>query len=123
MSEDDIDYRADRMESPDGHRYARAAWETYKKASNRLLGPALNPVVKKYAAGQVTDLFGFWLIWQLEGGYDGMIRIGMSRSSVYRRIKLFRRAFGMHPDEAVFPGVAIDVEAFRSGKLTKREAL
>jgi hypothetical protein len=35
----------------------------------------------------------------------------MSRSSIYRRIKLFRRVFGMHPDDYEFPGVTIDLDA------------
>ena len=120
MSDDEVDFRGDRMESPDGYGYARRAWEAYKSASNRLMGPALRPLAKAYAGGQVTDLVGFWLVWQLEGGYDGMIRIGMSRSAIYRRVRTFRKVFGMHPDELVFPGVELDVEAFRSGKVSRR---
>jgi hypothetical protein len=39
----------------------------------------------------------------------------MSRSSIYRRIKLFRRLFGMHPDDYMFPGVTIDLDAYLRG--------
>lgn len=123
MADDEVDFRADRMESPDGYGYARRTWEMYKAASNRLLGPALSPLVKAYAGGQVTDLVGFWLVWHLEGGFEGMQRIGMSRSAIYRRVRSFRKVFGVHPDEAVFPGVELDIEAFRSGKITRRTEL
>jgi hypothetical protein len=35
-------------------------------------------------------LVGFWAIWRLAGGFEGLQRMGMSRASIYRRIKLFR---------------------------------
>jgi len=69
----------------------------------------------------VVDLFGFWLLWQLEGGYDGLRRLGMSRSAIYRRIKLFRTMTGMHPDEYVLPGVETDVQTYRKTKPYARE--
>lgn len=122
MSDEDVDFRADRMDSPDGYGFARRAWEEYKKASNRLLGPAVRPVAKKYAAGQINDLMGFWLIWHLEGGYEGFERLGMSRSSTYRRIRQFRKVFGFHPDEMAVPGVEINLAEYRAGKVHRRES-
>ena len=62
-----------------------------------------------------VDLYGFWLCWHLEGGFEGLRRVGMSRSAIYRRIRLFRRAFNAHPDEFQMPGVSIDLEAFHGG--------
>jgi hypothetical protein len=41
--------------------------------------------------------------------------MGMSRASIYRRIKLFRIAFGAHPDEFVMPGITLDLNDFRDG--------
>lgn len=58
------------------------------------------------------DLVGFWLIWHLHGGYEGMRALGMSRSAIYRRITAFRRLFGEHPDVYRFPGVSINVEEY-----------
>lgn len=55
---------------------------------------------------------GFWLIWHLEGGFDGLQRLGMSRSAIYRRVASFRRVFGAYPDEFRFPGVTIDLPAY-----------
>jgi hypothetical protein len=120
----DQDFRADPMESPDGHGFARRAWQTYVRRSNQLFGPALRPLVepsaRKVSASLVTDLFGFWLLWHLEGGFEGLQRLGMSRSAIYRRVKVFRTLTGMHPDEYVLPGVEIDVQAYRKGKPTRR---
>ena len=47
--------------------------------------------------------------------------MGMSRASIYRRIKLFRIAFGAHPDEFVMPGVTLDLAAYRrAGRRARR---
>jgi hypothetical protein len=48
--------------------------------------------------------------------------MGMSRASIYRRIKLFRVAFGAHPDEFEMPGIALDLVAFREGWAAKKKA-
>jgi hypothetical protein len=71
--------------------------------------------VQMYAAGSVVDLIGFWSVWHLEGGFEGLQRMGMSRASIYRRVKLFRIAFGAHPDEFEMPGIKLDLIDFRDG--------
>ena len=113
------------MESADGKGVARRAWDAYVKKSNQLLGPALHPLIRpaaeKIAGSVVVDLVGFWLTWHLEGGFEGLRRAGMSRSAIYRRIKMFRSIYGMHPDEYVLPGVTIDLKAYREGSASKRE--
>ncbi len=55
---------------------------------------------------------GFWLLWHLQGGFEGLQHLGMSRSAIYRRIASFRRTFGAHPDEFPFPGVTIDLPTY-----------
>lgn len=123
--EQTTDFRLDPMESSDGRGFARKSWDAYVRGTNKLLGPALNPLIepqaKKVAGSMVVDLMGFWMVWQLEGGYEGLRRTGMSRSAIYRRVKLFRTLFKMHPDEFVLPGVEFDLAAYRSGQPTKRE--
>src|SRR5437773_9229562 len=103
------------METPEGRGIARRTWEGYVGAVSKVTTPALRPLVRKYAAGSIVDLVGFWTVWHLEGGFEGMQRMGLSRASIYRRIKLFRIAFGAHPDEFEMPGVDLDVAAFREG--------
>jgi hypothetical protein len=54
------------------------------------------------------------VMWHLEGGFDGLRKLGMSRSAIYRRINGFRSAFGEHPDEATFPGITIDLAVYQA---------
>ena len=103
------------MESPEGRGIARRTWDGYTGAIGKVATPALRPLVRLYAAGSIVDLVGFWAVWHLEGGFEGLQKMGMSRASIYRRVKLFRMAFGVHPDEFEMPGVSVDLESWRSG--------
>jgi hypothetical protein len=114
-----VDFRSERMETPEGRGIARRAWEGYVGAVGKVTTPALGPLVRMYAAGSIADLVGFWAVWHLEGGFEGLRRMGMSRASIYRRIKLFRVAFGAHPDEYEMPGITLDLVAFRDGWAAK----
>ena len=120
------DFRSDRMESPEGKGIARRAWDGYAGAVGKVAAPALKPLVQPlvhmYAAGSMVDLVGFWVVWHLEGGFEGLQRMGMSRASIYRRIKLFRIAFGAHPDEFVMPGIELDLGAHRQGWAQMKKA-
>ena len=87
-SEPVTDFRSDRMPSPEGKGLARRAWEAYAAQVNKLAAPAVEPLARKVAVPVMLDLLGFWLAWHLEGGFEGLQRIGMSRSSIYRRVVL-----------------------------------
>ena len=110
------DFRSDRMETPEGKGNAKSrfdrAWSAYVKTVNKAIPKSL---AASFGSATAVDLLGFWLVWQVEGGFDGLRRLGMSRSSIYRRIKIFRKLMGVHPDEYVMPGVTIDVAAYLSG--------
>ena len=116
----DKDFRADRMPSPEGHGVARAnfrrAWDAYAKA----LEPVSKPVARWAAVRWTEDLLGFWLMWHLEGGFEGLQRLGMSRSAVYRRISSFRKVFHEHPDVYRLPGVTLDLEAYLAGTAARQ---
>jgi hypothetical protein len=114
------------MPSPEGEGRARSAlesaWDSYYETNKTINKPLLSafPGITKLLRGYINstmfDLFGFWLLWRLAGGFEGLQQnLGMSRSSVYRRISQFRAAFGEHPDVYEFPGVTVDVEAFLRG--------
>ena len=115
------DFRSSRMESPEGRGLARKAWESYAAAVDKVAAPAVRPLARKFAASSIVDLVGFWAVWHLEGGFEGLQALGMSRASIYRRIKLFRIAFGAHPDEFEMPGITLDVVAFQKGWAEHKE--
>lgn len=112
--------RAKRSPSPDGQGIARGRWERAWDAYSGAVRPVTDPLSKKLAPllmpmarGATFDLLGFWVSWHMLGGYEGLqAQLGMSRSAVYRRITLFRKVFGAHPDEYRFPGITLDVETF-----------
>jgi hypothetical protein len=115
MGERTEDYRSARSESAEGKGIARRAWDAYAAKVNEIASPVVEPLAERIAAPLAVDLVGFWVVWHLEGGFDGLRRIGMSRASIYRRIKLFRRSYGSHPDEFVMPGVSLDVAEYHAG--------
>ena len=110
------DFRSQRMPTPEGLGNARSnwrkAWEAYSRTVNRVAEPVVDPAVRRLAGKLTADAVGFWLMWHLEGGFEGLQRLGMSRSGIYRRLNNFRRIFKVHPDEFEFPGVTIDLEAY-----------
>lgn len=120
------DYRSDRSDTNEGKGIARRAWDGYAAAVNKAVGPALNPVVEPaarvVARTMVADLIGFWTIWHLYGGFEGMERYGYSRATIYRKIKRFRRVFGTHPDEWTCAGITLDPKAYWAEAKRRAEA-
>lgn len=102
------------MPSAEGKRIARRAWDSYKTGVNTVADPLISPLAKSVSAATVTDLIGFWVVWHLHGGFEGLRDIGMSRAAIYRRTQLFRKMFGAHPDEFRMPGVLLDVQRYHS---------
>ena len=102
------------MPSPEGRGIARAAWDAYARAVHRTVTPRLRPLLADVSTTYVADLIGFYVMWHLEGGFEGLRELGMNRSAIYRRINAFRSTFGEHPDEANFPGITLDVAAYQA---------
>ena len=108
------DFRSDPMPSSEGRGIARRAWEGYEAATGEFVEAALGPSIRSYSASTVGDLLGFWLLWHMEGGFEGLRELGLSRGAIYRKTALFRRVVGVHPDEFEMPGVTIDLEVLQS---------
>jgi hypothetical protein len=72
----------------------------------------MEPLLRRVALGSVQDLIGFWALWHLEGGSAGLERLGMPRSTIYRKVNLFRESFGVHPDVFAFPGLTVNPEMY-----------
>lgn len=119
MAEAPPDFRSQRSPSPEGKGIARRAWDAYAAGVQKAVqeAPGAQPLLRRIAAPMAVDLFGFWLCWHLEGGYEGLRAAGMSRSAIYRRLRAFRNAVGVHPDEYEMPGVTIDVAKYQEGSL------
>ena len=124
------DFRSERMPSPEGEGRAKTAYESayevYLKTNTainkRLFGafPELREMLRGYTGARLVDLFGFWLMWQACGGFEGTQKaLGISKSQMYRRIALFREVFGEHPDVCEFAGITVDSVEFLAG-ITER---
>lgn len=110
------DYRSERSQSPEGKGIARRAWDAYAATVNKTIGPTLRPIVKPavepIARTYMADMIGFWVLWHIYGGFEGLERLGYHRATIYRKIKRFRTFTGMHPDEWTVEGITIDPEAY-----------
>jgi hypothetical protein len=106
------------MPSPEGKGIARRAWDAYARAVNKAALPYVEPFARKAAVPVMMDLAGFWLLWHVEGGFEGLLRLGMSRASIYRRIRVFRKLMGVHPDEYEMPGVKLNLTKYQTTPAT-----
>ena len=110
------DLRGERMPSHEGLGMARRAWDAYAKAVNRVAIPLMLPTVekvsRKWAARTVPDLIGFWVFWHLQGGFEGMLKLGYDERTIYRKLKRFRQLLGKHPDEFKLAGVKLEPPAY-----------
>lgn len=109
------DFRSDPMPSSEGRGRARAAWDAYSRGVNRvitkpLLEGVLAQPIKEVSITVMADLIGFWFMWHTCGGFEGLRKLGMSRATIFRRVNMFRKYFGQHPDEFMFPGVTLDLD-------------
>jgi len=111
------------MESPEGRGIARKAWDQYAAFVNKTVTPAIapfvGPAVAPVARQMVEDMIGFWVIWHLYGGFEGLERFGMHKSTIWRKVARFRQMTGQHPDEFKMPGIEIDPAKYWAASGTK----
>lgn len=102
------------MPSAEGKGIARRAWDAYERQVRRAVVPGVRVLFGSYSVNKVAELVGFCVLWQLEGGFEGLEKLGMSRASIFRKISMCRRYLKMHPDEFNLPGLVVDFEAYRA---------
>ena len=111
------------MDSAEGAGRAKKAWEAYTKVVNRhvtpILAPAVKPAIDPMARQAVEDMVGFWVMWHLYGGFEGLEEFGMHKSTIWRKIARFRNMIGEHPDVYVFPGITVDPKAYWASETKK----
>lgn len=117
-----MDFRSDKSESAEGRGLARRAWERYHSGVRSAIGPAVEPVAEKLALRWTEDLLGFWLMWHVYGGFEGLEAAGMHRSTIWRKVKQFRLVLKAHPDEYTIPGVKLDLAKLWANAEAIREA-
>lgn len=116
-----VDFRSERGESPEGKGRARRAWELYATTVNRAVEPLVLPLVKKWSAAQAADLIGFWVVWHLHGGFEGLEQLGMHRATIFRKINRFRTAYGVHPDEFRVEGITLSPATYWKAAARKKD--
>ena len=45
----------------------------------------------------VEDMIGFWVMWHLYGGFEGLEEFGMHKSTIWRKVARFRKMTGSTP--------------------------
>lgn len=105
------DFRSEPSDSAEGKGVARRAWDAYRSAVERAATPVVEPAAAAIARKWSEDMLGFWLMWHLLGGFEGLEAFGMHRSTIWRKVKRFRTMYGEHPDVYRFEGVTIDPAA------------
>ncbi len=120
-----IDYRSDPSDSAEGSGIARRALDAYAAGITRASDAVLGPIAKALGRRFTEDTMGFWLLWHLLGGFEGLERFGMHKTTIWRKVRKFREMNeGVHPDDYVMPGVTLNRVAFWdrfSDSLNKRK--
>jgi hypothetical protein len=75
--------------------YAGGLWDTYLGVVQAVAGPAVSQV----AASTVSRLVGFWVMWHLTGGYEGMRSLGWGKTATWKNRIQFRDVFGVDVED------------------------
>lgn len=104
------DFRSEPSDTPEGSGVARRTWDAYIRGFDKVAGPVVDPFSAGLARKWAGEMIGFWVLWHAYGGFEGLERFGMHKSTIWRKVKKFRLVFGQHPDTFRFEGIDIDVE-------------
>jgi len=108
------DYRSDKMGSLEGRAIARGRFlvfwdavdpdvlEETSAAPGQPGGSWMQEGVRTHVSRQAveeSELIRFWVAWHRSGGFQELEHSGWHRATIFRKIRRFRAAYGVHPDE------------------------
>ncbi len=98
-------------ESPEmpGHHVATSIPEKIEHLP--IIAPSMRTAGREWVAGGL----GFWMLWHLYGGSEGLRRYGFHPTTIRRKVSRFKETFGAHPDDFTLPGVEIDPQQYWEG--------
>jgi hypothetical protein len=120
------DYRRDKSDSPEGRGRARSRWQSFHddlpidviedafRTDRSTSLEDLDPDIRDDIAAAVleqSELIGFWIAWHQAGGFANLERGGWHRATIFRKLRRFRAAFGVHPDEYQFDWIRLDLRS------------
>lgn len=82
-------------------------WEVLGAVAGKL--PGVEAASNSFARGTIQRLLGFWMMWHMFGGLDG-VDVAYTRSSAYRQKVEFYAVFKM-PVEDFWPDMAARISA------------
>ena len=51
-------------------------WDAYVQGANKLVDPVvgkpLQGAIRQWAVAAVEEAYGFWILWQIHGGFEGL---------------------------------------------------
>jgi hypothetical protein len=78
---------------------------TMVKEYDALVKKVFGPVAMQVAGHQVQRLLGFWVLWHMMGGVEGVRLVGLPDNSIRRTRKEFEQVFN-HKVEDFLPPLA-----------------
>lgn len=130
------DYRDDKMATLEGHGIAASLWQeflddeledlaeqAYDEGRVKPAQPRLEnwpDDLRDEVASEVreeSELLGFWLAWHLAGGFRQLEVSGWHRATIFRKVRQFRDSYSVHPDQADFPWLTIDLRTYWRDKV------
>lgn len=77
---------------------APGAWEVLGLIGGAI--PGVSAISRGVARSSVQRLLGFWVMWHLYGGLQGILSHGvMAQSTAYRQVTEFRAVFGQEVED------------------------
>ncbi len=140
------DFRSDKMSSLEGYGRARARWQAFQDSLPETVWEDIyearveagwivpgNPpddgdrddipdeAIEEMGRRSLeeSELLGFWIAWQVAGGFANLQEAGWHRATIHRKIRRFRARYDQHPDEFTPGWLTLDLEKVWQQKIVE----